>query len=104
LIHQLNELATGNCRPDLTLLFDLPVEVGLQRALQRENDRQDFTEGRFEREAVEFHQRIRDGYLALAATEPKRFRMIDATAEVPQIAARIAGLVGQFLQQRAVIV
>ena len=55
LIKQLNQLAAGDCNPDLTLLFDLPVEIGLGRALQRESLQQDSSEGRFERETLDFH-------------------------------------------------
>ena len=98
LIIQLNQLAAGNCRPDLTLLFDLPVETGLGRALQRETDQQDSSEGRFERETLDFHQRIRDGYLALAREEPQRFRMIDADKTPEQIGRQITDIVDCFLQ------
>ncbi len=100
LILQLNHLAAGNCKPDLTLLFNLPVEIGLQRALKRETDRQDSSEGRFERETLEFHQRIHDGYLALAATAPDRFRIIDANASIDQISTQVNVTVTSFLQSR----
>jgi dTMP kinase len=98
LIRQLNQLAAGNCRPDLTLLFDLPVAIGLGRALQRESDQQDCSEGRFERETLDFHQRIKDGYLALAGAEAERFRIIDADKTVAQISRQITDIVETFLQ------
>jgi dTMP kinase len=97
LILQLNQLAAGDCCPDLTLLLDLPVETGLGRANQREVEMQDISEGRFERERLDFHQRIRDGYLALAASDPQRFRVIDATGSPSQINQQIADTVGSFL-------
>ncbi len=100
LIIQLNRLAAGDCTPDLTLLFDLPVEIGLGRARQREIDQQDSSEGRFEREALEFHRRIRHGYLSLAAAEPERFRTIAAEQTPEQIAVRIVELIAQFLTAR----
>ena len=103
LIAQLNELACGDCRPDLTLLFDLPVEYGLSRALRRETEQQNWSEGRFEREALAFHQRIRAGYLTLAAAEPQRFRIIDASTSVEQIAGQIVTLVQDFLRQKSVV-
>lgn len=98
LIIQLNRLAAGNCSPDLTLLFDLPVETGLGRARRREADRQDSSEGRFEQEQRDFHQRIRDGYLALAAAEPQRFVIIDAARPANQVTRQVAAAVGAFFQ------
>lgn len=100
LIRQLNQLAAGNCRPDLTLLLDLPVAVGLGRALQRETDQQDCSEGRFERETLDFHQRIRNGYLKLATAEAERFRIIDADQPVAQIGRQITAIVETFLQAK----
>ena len=97
LIIQLNQLAAGDCRPDLTLLFDLPVEIGLGRARQRETDLQDSSEGRFEREQLDFHQRIRDGYLTLATAEPQRFRVIDASRSREQMTKEITDIVAPFL-------
>lgn len=97
LIIQLNQLAAGDCRPDLTLLFDLPVEIGLGRARQREADLQDSSEGRFEREQLDFHQRIRDGYLTLAAAEPQRFRVIDASRSREQMTKEITDIIAPFL-------
>ena len=98
LILQLNQLATGACHPDLTLLFDLPVETGLGRAKQREIEQQDFTEGRFEREHLDFHQRIRNGYLALAAADSERFRIVDAGLSSAEVCEQVTGIVEAFLQ------
>ena len=80
MLRQLNEQATGGLLPDLTLLFDLPVETGLERARSR-NAASGTTqnEGRFEAEKLAFHQRVREGFLALAEAEPQRFRVMDAT-------------------------
>jgi dTMP kinase len=71
--------------PDLTLLLDLPVPVGLARARARAGAGAD----RFEAETVEFFERVRAGYLALAAKEPKRFAVIDAAAPLGQVERRI---------------
>ena len=98
LILQLNQLATGDCHPDLTLLFDLPVETGLRRAKQREIEQQDFTEGRFEREHLDFHQRIRDGYLALATADPERFKIVDASLSPAEVREQVTSIVETFLQ------
>lgn len=100
LISQLNLLASEEIKPDLTLLLDLPVDKGLGRALQREVIQQDSTEGRFEREAIEFHQNVRDGYLTLAAEDANRFAIVDADRPVEELHDKISNIVTRFLAQR----
>ncbi|MGH9842999.1 MAG: dTMP kinase [Blastocatellia bacterium] len=80
LVHELNSLAACGITPDLTLLFDLDIEL----ALSRTHKRGDETAGpdRLDREPVRFHQRVRDAYLELAAREPHRFRIIPAAGSV----------------------
>jgi dTMP kinase len=76
----LNDQAIGGMLPDLTLLFDLPVQVGLSRAARRNQEEGTvISEGRFEAESILFHTRVREGYLQLAAEEPERIVIIDAT-------------------------
>ena len=75
LIKGLERVSIGELSPDLTLVLDLPVEEGLQRRAQR---RGDATPDRFEAEDAEFHQKLRQAYLALAAQEPKRCVVIEA--------------------------
>lgn len=101
LINQLNQLAAGDCRPGLTLLFDLPVTTGLDRAWQRETQQQDCSEGRFEREQLDFHQRIRDGYLAMANAEPERFKIVDAAQPTDLVWQQVSKLVDNFIQTAA---
>ena len=85
-IRTLNDFSAFSLKPDLTLLFDLPVEAGLARAKQRTAGiRPEAAEDRFEREDLAFHGRIRQGYLALAAAEPDRFRIIDGAADAGKI-------------------
>jgi len=67
-------------------VLDLPVELALQRAAQR---RGGSIPDRFEAEQVEFHERLRDAYLALAAAEPHRCALIDAVGTQDEVAARI---------------
>jgi dTMP kinase len=91
-LRALERFATSGRRPDLTLLLDLPVEVGLARKAGEQT--------RFESEFdVDFHRRVRDGFLVLAAAEPGRFAIVDATATPDEVAraasvavARLAGL------------
>lgn len=82
----LNKVAQAGLLPDLTLLFDVDVKIGLERAIKRNNE-QGITqkEGRFEAETLEFHQRIRDGYLELAEENAWRFRLVDAGKAPEQV-------------------
>lgn len=100
LIENLNRLAADGLRPDLTLLLDLPPERGLARARRRNTDLSLTNEDRFEREALPFHQRVRDGYRQLAAGEA-RFRVIDADGSVDEVAHRIRVVVEEFLRPEA---
>jgi dTMP kinase len=86
LIEQIHQIVLSGLRPDLTIILDLPVEIGLERAWQRIHSRSGvLPEDRFEKEALEFHERVRQGYLTLARNEPDRFRVIDASGD-PQAA------------------
>lgn len=98
-IHQLNQLATGGIRPNLTLLLDCPAETGLNRAISRINSAPGAREERFELESLQFHQRVRDGYLALAQQEPARFVIIDATGGILETEEAIAAVVLDRLQK-----
>ena len=98
LINRLNSLVASSCRPDMTVLLDCPVETGLGRAMARiealgSSAGSVAREERFERESLEFHQRVRSGYLSLAAAEPDRFCTVDATGSVEEIFNRIEPLV-----------
>jgi dTMP kinase len=97
LIMSLNKLAAGDTVPQLTILIDCPVEVGLERALLRINSTSGAREERFELESLEFHRRVRDGYLQLAAKEPERFVVVDGTAVVEETASVIADSVLRFI-------
>ncbi|MFZ5568939.1 MAG: dTMP kinase [Thermodesulfobacteriota bacterium] len=78
-IDQLHRIVLNGLIPDLTLLFDLPVEIGLSRAFSAvgSGDRRE-SETRFEQEALAFHERVRNGYLSLARLNPERFRILNA--------------------------
>lgn len=90
LIVRLHQLAGANLRPDLTLLLDLPPETGLARAWGRIDQKgsQD-RESRFEEEDLNFHKRVRQGYLELAQREPERFVIIDASLSEVEVKKRI---------------
>ncbi|CAN5841555.1 dTMP kinase [soil metagenome] len=88
IFQQLYDVAVGTFRSDLTLILDLPVETGLARAAARRG-----TETRYESLPRDFHARVRAGFLEIAAREPKRCVVIDATADIDTIAAAIVGAV-----------
>lgn len=92
-LRTLNEWATDALVPHLTLLFDLPEEVGLQRANSR-NAVAVQDEGRFEAEDLRFHRRVREGYLAMAVAEPGRYRVIDANGSVEEVFERTRAAAG----------
>ena len=84
LIAALESFVLEDTRPDLTLIFDLPVEVGLARAHARAG-----SEMRFESKGLAFHARLRDGFLAIAKAEPDRCALIDADGSVEVVEARV---------------
>jgi dTMP kinase len=94
LLHRLNAVAVDGLWPQLTLLLDLDPVVGLERAMSR-NSREGKTtaEGRFEAESLAFHGRVRQGFLDLAAREPGRISIVDATGTPEDIAVRVRTLV-----------
>lgn len=98
-LEQISAFAADGLSPDLTLLLDYTVEEGIQRARQRNSADEMESEGRFELEALTFHQRIRDGYLDLAKHE-KRFQIIDALGDEVSVSKRIKDIVDRFLTGR----
>ncbi len=90
----INQFAVGSQKPDLTILIDLAPEVGLQRVKARSGGQLD----RMEREAIEFFQAVRAGYLALAAGEPERFLVLDGNQTPESLEAQIWNAVTQRLE------
>lgn len=84
-LRALNDWATGGLRPHKTLLFDIDEETGLRRARGRGGD-----ELRFEAEDIRFYRRVREGYLALAAADPQRYIVIDASGSEDDVAQRVS--------------
>jgi len=84
-IEQLAGAVQGDLQPDCTLLLDLPVEVGLARARGRSGVAAD----RFEAEAAEFFERVRQGYLQIARAQPGRVRVIDAAVDLPAVTQQV---------------
>jgi len=97
-LRTLNAWATDSLTPDLTLLFDLAEETGITRARSR-NAGASTDEGRFEAEDLRFHRRVREGYLSLATSEPKRFAVIDGNGSEDEVFARVS----EVLRDRGVL-
>ena len=98
-LEAINRFASKGLVPDMTLLLDYPVKEGLYRARARNHCDNLESEGRFELESLDFHQRIRQGYLDLAARE-ERFRVIDALGDEDSVAERMITEVDLFLANR----
>jgi dTMP kinase len=90
-IRELERWIHGDCRPDLTLLFDVSLAVSRER-LDR-NARDGRVLDRFEREREAFFERVRNAYLARAMDEPQRFRVVDSTQPVDAVRARLAAII-----------
>ena len=99
LIRAFERVTIGELAPDLTIILDVPAEEGLARAAKRRGaDAPD----RFEAEDIDFHRRLRDAYRQVAADEPDRCVLIDATADVAMVAERVWSVVGsRFAELRA---
>ncbi|MCG8035585.1 MAG: dTMP kinase [Candidatus Thiodiazotropha taylori] len=92
-IASLEQFVQGELRPDLTLLLDLPVEQGLARAGQRSEP------DRFEKQEMSFFEKVRAGYLEIAAREPHRVKIVDASKPLETVQQQINRVVSTFLEQ-----
>ena len=90
MVEAINNTATQGLKPDLTVLLNIPVEEGLARKRVKRQDR-------FEQEDIAFHQRVREGYLKLAANDPQRWLVVDATQSKEEIEEIIWQRVSQLL-------
>ena len=93
-ISRLNRIATDGVTPDVTFVLDLPVEIGLQRV---QNSRGGLD--RLEREKIEFHRRLREGYQTIARQEPQRLKIIDAQVSPEQVYTQIQEAIQPLLQE-----
>jgi len=93
IIASLEALVQGSFRPDLTLLLDVPVAVGLARAGKRG------ALDRFEQEQVEFFERVRTAYLDMARAHAQRYRIVDAARPLDEVQCELEAVLASFLQQ-----
>ena len=100
-LRRINDMATGGLMPDLTLLLDLPVHCGLERAgLRNREEGTVLSEGRCDAESLAFHEGVRQGYRSLAAEEPERFAIIDAAQPPEDVVLQCISAVEASLRQR----
>ena len=100
LVSEVVVLATGGLMPDLTLIFDLPVDESQRRQARRTS--KGHKADRLDAEDAAFHTRVRDAYLRIAAAEPERVRVIDASGSVQETQAHVMRLVMPFLEESGV--
>jgi len=89
-LQAMEQWVQGDLQPDLTLFFDVPVDVGRQRAARER------APDRFERESAEFFQRVRAGYLDRAARAPMRFRIIDASRPLSEVQKELEQIISMY--------
>ena len=102
LIESLSRLSSKKIKPDITFLMDCPSKVGLKRAIHRNKAEGQEREGRFELEKIEFHQRVRRGYLSLAKKEQRRFKIIDTRQGEEKVFQEIKTVVDEMIKTRRV--
>ncbi len=100
LIDEIVQLATEGLTPDMTLLFDLSVPESAVRTRRRNKAKHS---DRLDREHQEFHERVRDAYLAIARAHPDRVRLIDARGNIQKTHDEVMKVVLQFLQDREIV-
>jgi len=93
-ISSLEDWVQGSLRPDLTLFLDLPVELGMKRAGERS------APDRFEKQQLDFFDKVRKGYLQRASETPQRYRVIDASVSLDQVQAQISDVLGLYLNSK----
>jgi len=97
-IERLDHLSTQGIKPDMTFLLDCPSGIGLRRALQRNRILKQEREERFEREEIQFHRRVRRGYLTFAKKEPHRVKVIDTREGEDRVFDKIREIVDNLIE------
>jgi dTMP kinase len=97
-IERLNRLSSQGIRPDVTFLLDCPSNVGLKRALQRNRVLKQEKEGRFEKEEIQFHRRVRKGYLDIAKKQPDRVKVIDTREGEKKVFEKIRKIIDNLIE------
>ncbi|MDA1256790.1 MAG: dTMP kinase [Chloroflexi bacterium] len=104
-VRALNRIATGGLMPDATILLDMPPERALARVDGTDGSggrSDDPDQARFEREPIEFHQRVAEGFRTMAAEEPRRWFVVDASAGADAVAEKVWAIVSRLLDVRGI--
>ena len=96
-VKQVIELATDALKPNLTLFFDIPVNIAISRTTSRSVDGE--KKNRMDSETIEFYERVRRAYLKIAENEPVRFRIVDAGGAIDEIKKQVLESVTEFLKK-----
>jgi dTMP kinase len=100
LVKRLNRLSSQRIKPHVTFLLDCPSDLGLKRAVQRNQVQKKEREERFEREKIQFHYRVRRGYLSLAKKEPRRVKVIDTRQGEDKTFEKIRQIIDKLIRSR----
>ena len=98
-VRAFDRIVSGRTQPDLTILLDLAPRLSLGRAVGRQSQRNS-GQGRFELQGLDFHRRVRRGYLAIARKDPRRVKVVSADGAVAEVQEKIRTLIDRFLAQR----
>jgi dTMP kinase len=99
-IERLNQLSSEGIKPDVTFLLDCPSDVGLKRALNRNRTLKQEKEERFEKEKIQFHRRVRKGYLVIAKKESRRVKVIDTRVGEDKVFEKIRKIVDNLIKRK----
>jgi dTMP kinase len=99
-VRELNRLTSRGIKPDVTFLLDCPSDLGLKRALRRNRTLNKEREARFEKEGIQFHLRVRKGYLSIAKKEPDRVKVIDTREGEDKVFEKIRKIVDELIGNR----
>lgn len=99
-VKNINDFACDNLKPDLTILFDINPEEGLKRAAARNDRDGKWDEGRFEKEKMQFHEKVRKGYLRIAENEKRRVKVIDASVKLSEMLSSVWREIEMFLGKK----
>jgi dTMP kinase len=94
-VNDVHQLVVGDFKPDLTIILDVPDAVALERANARGG-----VENRFERKGAAYHQRVRQAFIEIAASDSRRYALVDGSASMDQVTASIQQLLKDRLQLR----
>jgi len=101
-VWEVHRLALGSLLPDLTLCLTIDLEAGLSRARMRNARADDLSEERLDRQSLDFHRRVQQGYREIAALEPQRFRLVDGSGTLDAVAERVWAVVSPVLKDHGV--